>query len=134
MKTLIALLLASTFSWSTYAAPAHVFAKTPIHPTDEVAIDYDFGEVTMGNGASQTWEFTAPDDAAVYISQITITGDDYWADTDCLGKLDATYSCTLTLYFVPAKEGDAMGTVKIMTNMDNVTINAKAKGVAAPAQ
>ena len=88
----------------------------------------------MGNGASQTWEFTAPDDAAVYISQITITGDDYWADTDCLGKLDATYSCTLTLYFVPAKEGDAMGTVKIMTNMDNVTINAKAKGVAAPAQ
>ncbi|WP_413558921.1 hypothetical protein [Bdellovibrio sp. HCB209] len=131
MKTLIALLLASTFSWSTYAAPSHTFMKSPIHATEEVAIDYDFGEVTMGNGASQTWEFTAPEDAAVYISQIMITGDDYWADTDCLGKLDATYSCTFTLYFVPSKAGHAMGTVKIMTNMDNVTINAKAKGMAA---
>ncbi|UYL08596.1 choice-of-anchor D domain-containing protein [Bdellovibrio sp. SKB1291214] len=134
MKTLIALLLVTTFSWSAQAAPTHSFIKSPIHTTEEVAVDYDFGDVTMGNGASQTWEFTAPENAAVYISQITITGDDFWADTDCLGKLDATYSCTFTLYFVPSKEGAVTGTVKIMTNLDNVTINAKAKGVAAPAQ
>ncbi len=134
MKTLIALMLASTFSWSAYAAPSHTFMKSPVHATDEVAIDYDFGEVTVGNGASQTWEFTAPDDADVYVSQISITGDDFWVDTDCLGKLEATYSCSLTMYFVPAKEGDAMGIVKIMTNMDNVTITTKGKGIAAPAQ
>ncbi|WP_413585567.1 hypothetical protein [Bdellovibrio sp. HCB274] len=134
MKNLIAVLLVSTFSWASFAAPTNALAQNPIHVTEDVVIDYDFGEVALGSGGSQSWDLYAPADKAIYISQITISGADYWADTDCLGFLEAGYSCSFTLFFVPAQTGESTGTVKIIGDTDSVTFNVKGTGVEAAPQ
>ncbi|WP_413582802.1 hypothetical protein [Bdellovibrio sp. HCB288] len=129
MKNLLAILLVSAFSWASFAAPPQTFAQTPIQVSEDIVIDYDFGEVAVGSGSSTSWELYAPADKSIYISQITMSGGDYWADTDCLGFLEAGYSCTFTLYFVPSQQGESNGTVKVLANEDSVTMNIKGTGI-----
>ncbi|MBO9665586.1 MAG: hypothetical protein J7501_02085 [Bdellovibrio sp.] len=124
MKTLVALLLVSTLSFSAHAK---------IHALEDMTENYDFGEVTIGQGASNTWEFTAEKD--MYITSVTLNGKDFWAETDCLGELDATYTCYFELNFDPTEVGDYTGTAVMTTDTDTFTLNITGKGVeAAPAQ
>ncbi|WP_413576121.1 hypothetical protein ACLVWU_17195 [Bdellovibrio sp. HCB290] len=134
MKNLLAILLVSTFSWASFATPSYAYAQNPVLINEDHVIDYDFGEVVIGSGGSQSWDLYAPADKAIYISQITISGDDYWADTDCLGFLEAGYSCSFTLFFVPAHTGESTGSVKIIGDSDSVTFNVKGTGVEGEPQ
>ena len=121
MKTLFAFMMASTFSLIVHA--------------NEVTMDKDFGDVTVGSNANEIYTITAPADAALYVTSMSLEGKGFWAETDCLGELPAGYSCYVEVNFEPSAVGDYMGTMKAMTTVDNYTLNLKGKGIEeAPQQ
>ncbi|MGE5087459.1 MAG: hypothetical protein ACM3MG_14235 [Bacillota bacterium] len=121
MKTLVAFLMASTLSVIAQAA--------------DVTMDKDFGEVMVGSNDNEAYAITAPDDADLYVTSMSLDGKGFWAETDCLGELPAGYTCYVEVNFEPQAVGDYVGTLKAMTSVDNYTVNLKGKGVEqAPQQ
>ena len=124
MKALAFLILSLPFfSW---AHPASVQA---INPTEDQTLDFDFGQVPVGDTYYTFFTLTAPDDHDIKITKMAITGDSYEYSTECGDTLAAGDNCDTEVDFTPTAVGEQLGQLAITTDLDNVFVNLKGEGV-----
>ena len=95
-------------TWFTVRASAPLLALS----TTSLA----FGPLLVGTSKRETVMLSNISMQLLQIGSITASGDGFQADNLCPMLLAASSSCTFSVTFAPAVEGDSMGSVTIVSN------------------
>lgn len=108
---------------------AHLVGAQVINPTGDQTLDFDFGQVPVGETYYTFFTLTAPADKDLKITDIVISGDMYAAFTECDEVLPAGTSCDTEVDFAPTTAGIHEGQLGFTTELGNILVNLKGEGV-----
>lgn len=126
MKALAFLILSfPLFSW------AHLVGVQVLQPgtSDDQVLDFDFGNVPVGETYYTLFTLTAPTDKDLKLEEISIVGDMYSGATECAAIIPAGTSCETEVDFAPTSKGEHLGELKFVTALGNIIVNLKGAGV-----
>jgi hypothetical protein len=127
MKALVFLLLSfPLFSWG------HLVGVQAINPTEDQTLDFNFGQVPVGDTYYTFFTLTASADKDLKITDIAISGDMYDAFTECGEVLAAGTSCDTEVDFSPTSVGNHEGQLGFATDSGNILVNLKGEGIEQP--
>ena len=116
MKALFTLCFVSC--WSLFAQAAPVDAPLAFPATE------------VGSRAHMRYDLTAPADANLMVSSMTLDGTNFWVESNCLGDLPKGKTCYVDVVFDPTEAKDYASTLVITTSVDTYTVHLTGKGTA----
>jgi hypothetical protein len=107
-----------------------VAAPPPSSQLQASTTNLNFGNVTVGNTASQLVTLTNSGNANVVITGVSASGNGFTASGGSSITLAPSNSVTITVNFAPSQAGSASGTLAVVSNASDSTLDVGLSGNA----
>ncbi|QDK39274.1 hypothetical protein [Bdellovibrio sp. NC01] len=114
MKALFTLCFVSCLSVFAQAAP--------------VDAPLAFPSTEIGSRSHMRYDLTAPADASLLVTAMTLDGTNFWVESNCLGELPKGLTCYVDVMFDPTEAKSYSSTMVITTSVDTYTLHLTGTG------
>lgn len=129
------MMISSCAGYAEAATPPGHHHRSETRTLSPSATSISFGNVAVGNSATQRLTVTNAGTETVYISQATLTGSGFTVVSGAFsGSISAGQSATVQIQFAPQSAGAATASMSVVSNATNspLTIALMGTGTATP--